>query len=181
MTPPLMPAIPRKKKSGCLLAFLIFGGVALGLIVILAIIGFLVPKPIPTNSTDAPTQPAVQGLPAASPEPSKLAWSEVAGIYGLKSKETDLARDEKWKAYKGFTIQWTGTVVDVSKDFLGNHMLAVKMEEATLTYDVSVKLRKDQVTPPLQLKKGDKVTYQARLVNWGSLLPITADEGVIVH
>ena len=179
MTPPPIPASPRKQKSGCLIAVLILGGLALGLVVVLAIIGSILPKPKRTDYVNAPKTTAGE---AADPvQPSTLAWSEISAIYGLKSKDTDLARDEKWKAYKGFTIQWTGTVVDVSKDLLGDYLLSVKMNPDTFSSDVSVKLKKDQVSPALQLKKGDKVTYQARLVNWGSLLPITADEGVIVH
>lgn len=169
-----MPTASRKKKSGCLIAFLIIGGLGIGLVVILAIIGSLFPPPKPTNYTSSQTAPA-------APQVSDVTWSQIVAIYGLQSKETDLARDEKWKALKGSTVQWSGTVVEASKDFLGNYILSVKMEQATLTFDVSVKLRSDQGTAALNLKKGDKVTYQARLVSWGTLLPITADEGVIVH
>jgi hypothetical protein len=60
-------------------------------------------------------------------------------------------------------------------------MLNVKMKPDTMTMDVSVKLRDDQFSPAANIRKGDRVTFQARLVNWDSFLPLTADQGVIVY
>lgn len=110
---------------------------------------------------------------------STIPWSEVAGIYAVGSTATDLTREERWKDYKGKTVRWTGTLVDATKDFRGQYKLSVRHQPNTLTCDVVVTLRNDQGPAAAALRKGDKVTYQARLMTWGSLLPITADNGVV--
>ena len=112
---------------------------------------------------------------------STIPWSEVAAVYAVGSTATDLTREERWKDYKGKTIWWTGTLVDATKDFRGQYKLSVRHQPNTLTSDVIVTLRDDQGPPAAALRKGDNVTYQARLVSWGSLLPITADNGVVIR
>jgi uncharacterized protein YdaU (DUF1376 family) len=112
---------------------------------------------------------------------TQITWKEIAAVYSLKSKATDIVKDEKWKGYKGREVRWTGKVAEVSKDILGNYNLSVKMSPDTFTFDVLVKLRKDQTDAAFKLSKDDKVTFEAKLDSWGSVMPITADDGVIVH
>ena len=183
MTPPPLHQ-QQAKKSGCLKWFLILFALGLAGFLVLFVAAAFFAKPV----GPAPPAPALGRNPGATGtveaparEISPVTWAEIHEVYGIGTQSTDIVKDERWKAYKGQTIQWKGEVAEVSKDFMGNYTLAVKMAPDTFTFDVLVKLREDQMDAAFKLKKGDPVVYQAQLLEWGSLLPITADEGMIVQ
>lgn len=112
--------------------------------------------------------------------PTDLSWKEIDAVYSLQSKTTDIIKDEKWKAYKGKRVRWTGTVAEVQKDVFGKYQILVKMRKSSFMPDVVLSPKKDQVDAMFKLSKEDSITFDATLEKWGSLLPITAVEGVIV-
>ena len=113
--------------------------------------------------------------------PTDLSWTEIDAVYSLQSKTTDIIKDEKWKAYKGKRVRWTGTVSEVQKDIFGKYQILVKMRKSSFVADVVLYAKEDQVDAMFKLSKGDSIIFDATLVEWGSLMPITANEGVIAN
>ncbi len=121
----------------------------------------------------------VQQEQAAKAPVSNLTWEEIDGIYNLKSRNTDLQKNEEWKKYKGKKVKWSGTVTSVSDTF-GTLSLQIKMNPDTFTSDLLISLNDNQRAKGLKLKKGDSVSFFGVLNNWGSLLPITLSHGEII-
>jgi hypothetical protein len=133
------------------------------------------------SSSSAPSASAASSSQASSDIPlSTVSWSEIDEIYNLKTKYTDLQKDEFWKRYKGKKIRWSGTVSSISESF-GNIDLQVKMNPDTFTSDLVITLRESQKSRALGLKKDDSVTFTGVLDRWGSILPITLKEGELIY
>jgi hypothetical protein len=174
---------PNPPQQGCS-PIVAFGGLFIAACVIFAIWGTLSMQK--SGSTDSPPA-ASPSVPASSPTQvssdtplSSISWSEIDAVYNLKSKNTDLQKDEAWKRYKGKRVRWTGTVSSVSDSF-GSLSLQVKMNPDTFTSDLLIKLKDSQKSRALSLTKGDSVTFTGILDRWGSLLPITLREGEISY
>ena len=134
----------------------------------------------PSNYSPPPVSSSHSSQSQASYEPlSSISWSEIDTIYGLSSKLTDLQKDEVWKKYQGKRVQWSGEVVDISQGFFGGLSLSIRMNRSTFTYDLSISLKSDQRDRALRYKVGDRVTFKGTLRSWGTLLPITLDNGEV--
>jgi hypothetical protein len=188
ITPPPLPQQPApRKKRGCLRVFLIVVAVLFGLFIILAIIGALVgPSGSQSNApvTAATSAPETNALAtatvAAAPPQRPISWREIDSIYNLRSKNTDLQKDEAWKRYKGKRVTWSGEVTSVSDGWTGL-TLQVKMNPDTFTSDLLIKLKKVEKSKAAQLHQGDQVRFTGILRDWGSLMPITLDDAEIVQ
>lgn len=121
----------------------------------------------------------VQQEQAAKAPVANVTWEEIDAIYNLKSRNTDLKKNEEWKKYKGKKVKWSGEVTSVSETF-GTLQLQIKMNPDTFTSDLLIRLNADQKTKGLKLTKGDTVRFVGVLENWGSLLPITLSHGEII-
>src|SRR5438874_1939499 len=153
-TPRPLPQQPApQKKRGCLRAFLIVVGLVFGLIIDLAIIGTLV-HPSGSQSGSSVSQSNVPL--AATPEERPISWREIDSMYNLRSKNTDLQKDEAWKHYKGKRVTWSGQVTSVSDGWTGL-TLQVKMNPETFTSDLLIKLKKAEKSKAAQLHQGDQV------------------------
>jgi hypothetical protein len=111
---------------------------------------------------------------------SDISWDTVNDIYNLKSSYTDLQKDEEWKRFKGKRVTWTGRISSISQSF-GSLTMQVKMNPDTLTSDVIVTLRNSERSKAERLHQGDTVTFVATLNRWGTLLPISMNDGEIVQ
>lgn len=130
--------------------------------------------PEPVKKPAAPVAP-----PKVEAEPQKvITWKEIQAVYGLESKATELKKDELWKGYQGKWVEWQGEVVEVSKTF-GILQVQVKMEAETFTSDVIVQIPADQENKALMLDAGDAVKFAGSLQSWGTLTPITLENGRI--
>jgi RNA polymerase subunit RPABC4/transcription elongation factor Spt4 len=117
---------------------------------------------------------------ASTPQPvSNISWSEIDAIYGMSSKTTELQKEAEWARFEGKRVRWSGRVTEVS-DSLGQLTLQVRMNENTLTSDVLVRLRDSARSSAMQLRQGQRVTFEGTLVSWGSILPTSLDDGEIV-
>ena len=131
----------------------------------------------PAAATPKPEKTPAE--PAPAPEPQKvIPWKEIHAVYGTDSKATELKKDELWKGYKGKWVEWQGEVVEVSKTF-GILQVQVKMEETTFSSDVIVQIPADQESKALMLNAGDTVKFAGNLQSWGTLTPITVENGRI--
>ncbi len=110
---------------------------------------------------------------------SDLSWEEFDSIYNLMSDWTEIQKEEKWKEFKGKTVQWTGEVVDVDDSF-GGLNLSMRMNRDTLTFDLMLSVNADSKPMALELRKGEIVTFRGELSRWGSLLPTLLKDGSIV-
>ncbi len=160
--------------------FLIVVGVFFVLIVVLGIIGALV---APSGSQSSPPAPSVASspvtaIPVATPQERPISWREVDSIYNLQSKNTDLQKDEEWKRFKGKRVSWSGTVSAVADGWTGL-TLQVKMNPNTFTSDLLITLKKSEKPKAVRLHQGDEVRFTGTLLSWGSLMPISLDDGEI--
>jgi len=110
---------------------------------------------------------------------SSISWSEIDRIYNLNSKTTDLQKKEAWKNYEGKKVKWSGSVSSVGETF-GSLQLQVKMNSNTFTSDVIISLRNDQRQKALALSEGNRVSFTGILSDWGTLMPISLNDGEIL-
>lgn len=111
---------------------------------------------------------------------SGITWSEYDAIYDVKSKYTKLQKEKEWEKFKGKTIEWTGEVAEVKDGALGGLQIWVKMDRDTFTFDVRVDLHRAFENEAMKLKVGDSVTFRGELSSWGTMLPSSVRNGVIV-
>lgn len=130
------------------------------------------------NSRDN-LNPSANAQSSAGIPLSYISWSELDAIYNVKSAYTDLQKDEYWKKYQGKKVRWTGTVKSISDSF-GSLNLQLKMNSDTLLIaDVYVRLKNTERSKALKLHEGDSISFTGILGKWGSLLPITLNDGEI--
>ena len=123
---------------------------------------------------------ALESAPAATPPASAISWEEVNAIYNLRSNYTDLQKEEAWKRFKGQRVMWTGKVEGIDKGWLGGLHLQVKMNRDTFTFDLAIDLKKSEEAKAMRIHKGDIIRFTGILNTWGSLLPISVDDGEII-
>jgi hypothetical protein len=131
-------------------------------------------------ATDTATA-ALESAPAATPPPSAISWKEVDAIYNLRSHYTDLQKDEVWKRYKGQRVKWVGKVEEIKEGWLGGLSLMVKMNRSTFTFDLMIDLKREQKTAAMSIHKSAIIEFTGTLDQWGSLLPITVEDGEILR
>lgn len=195
-----MTDIPPKKKSkakGCLKLLLI----GFAVLFILGVIGAIFsPQPSEDGNNIADVTPsqkdggapsiedtekksepttAVANKPKVSKQPlSDITWSELNDIYSTRAKTSKLQKEAKWKKYKGEKVQWSGKVGEIGESF-GSLTMQVHMQGGIMA-DVILTLYPNQKDKALELSKGDKVEFIGILNRWGSLLPLSLKDGVIV-
>ena len=54
------------------------------------------------------------------------------------------------------------------------------MDEDTFTSDLIIRLKESDKDRASQLLKGDRVTFSGTLDEWGTIMPITLDDGEIL-
>ena len=163
----------KKKMNGCLKAAIIVGGIG-----VLAIGGCV--ALLGTAAKNVADQEEAEVARIHAEPVSDIQWEEIDNIYNLKSDFTELQKKEHWKNYKGKKVQWSGTVSSVGETF-GTLQLQVKLNPHTLTSDVLVSLKDSARSEAIKLKEGDSVTFEGILDDWGSIMPVTLDHGVIIN
>jgi hypothetical protein len=138
-----------------------------------------VSTPASSNAAETATA-ALESAPGATPPPSAITWKEVDAIYNLRSHYTDLQKDEAWKRYKGQRVKWVGKVEEIKEGWLGGLTLMVKMNRSTFTFDLMIDLKREQKAAAMSIHKGDIIRFTGILDAWGSLLPISVNDGEII-
>lgn len=126
------------------------------------------------NAVSASSQASDRGV-----EQAPITWREIDNIYNLKHDSTEIQKAEAWKRYKGKKVIWSGVVVEVSDGFAGL-TLQVRMNSDTFTSDVLIRLKRSERDKALQLRQGREVKFSGYLDDWGTLMPITLDDGEIL-
>lgn len=91
-------------------------------------------------------------------------------LFGQNSTLTDFQKTEVWKTYEGRFVEWTGTVLDVGKDILGDPYITFKQLPTTETYDVQLMVGKGMESKLMGIKKGQTLTYRGRLYSQEGLI-----------
>lgn len=134
------------------------------------------------QSRSQPSRIVEKSIPPSSPpavEQDLITWNEIDKIYNIRSQTTDLQKEEAWKRFKGKKVTWSGQVSEITDGFTGL-TLQVKMNSNTLTSDVLIYLKKSARDKALQLRQGGYVKFTGHLDDWGSIMPITIDDGEIL-
>ena len=76
-------------------------------------------------------------------------------------------------------VQWTGVVSDVSMSGKGTVKISVD-HGSGMQSNALVRLADGQIEKAIVLKRGDTVTYTAKMTRWGSFLGFYGEDGVIV-
>jgi len=117
---------------------------------------------------------------AESSAVSNISWDEVDRVYNPQSDATDLQKAEAWKNYEGKKVRWTGKVSHISEGW-GGIKLQVRMRPDTLTSDLIITLEDSERARALQLRDNQRVTFEAILEDWGTIMPMSLDHGRIVE
>lgn len=131
------------------------------------------------NSRQGFRQTSVTGIPRNDEVINGPNWPEVDSIYNLQSNTTNVQKEKAWVNFKGKRIWWVGTVSEISEGMLGGYTLQIKMNEDTFTSDLIIKLRRSEKAKAQRYSKGDEISFTGRLVSWGTILPISLDDGEI--
>ena len=161
------------KKKGCLVIILVLIGLALlGIGGCLLVVGGVASEVSESIEADK------KNLDSKSV--STIKWSELDQIYGIKSKKTNLQKDELWKKYQDQKVEWEGNVSSVGET-LGSLQVQIKMKSTTMISDVIVTLKKSEKSKAVTFSEGDKIRFQGILNSWGTLMPISLKHGVIIN
>jgi len=153
----------------------------LGWLSVLVLAGIAIFATSRSNTPKASSANDSSASSEATPQPtSYIPWRTIDEIYNVKSKYTNLQKDQEWKGFKGERVQWTGKVSSISQSF-GSVVMQVKMNPDTWTSDIIITLKDSEKSKAARLQQGDSVTFVATLDRWGTLLPISMKDGEIVE
>lgn len=126
--------------------------------------------------------PKVQGqISNTLPPPQKIV-SYAYEDFGIlcNSDATDLQKKNKFETkFQDQYVQWTGQVVTIDQQS-GAYVLKVRHCPTTISYDVEIRTRTDQLDNLLSLKEGQTVTYKAKLTKLGVFDYLYAIDGEII-
>ena len=114
-------------------------------------------------------------------EISDIAWAEIDEIYNLNSDTTDLRKNKEWQRFEGKRIRWSGRVSEIGEDFFGNLTLQIKMNPDTLVSDLLIRLKSDQRSKAENFSTGDPISFSGVLDEWGTIMPLTINQGEILE
>lgn len=122
-----------------------------------------------------------------TPEPEVVEVVEVKTIVSDKFPPgynnpdiTEMQRTAYFDTYlKGEYVQWTGVVSDVSMNGKGTVKISVD-HGSGMQSNALFRLADGQVEKAITLKRGDTVTYTAKVTRWGSFLGFYGEDGVIL-
>ena len=93
---------------------------------------------------------------------------------------TDMQKTAYFDTYlKGEYVQWTGVISDVSMSGKGTVKISVDHGSGMQSNSL-VRLADGQIEKAITLKRGDAVTYTAKMTRWGSFLGFYGEDGVIL-
>jgi len=141
---------------------------------------YLAVAPPPAHQDDQGGSSAQKTLAVNSAPVSSISWQQVDRIYNLKSDSTDIQKRDAWKDFKGKRVVWSGEVSEISDGMLSGLTLQIKMNSDTFTSDLLIRLKKSERDKAKSLSKGSRVSFSGVLDDWGTLLPITLDDGEIL-
>lgn len=128
----------------------------------------------PPETTPAPTEPPLEIL--------DISFYKFDSMFGTEGYLTDIQKEEKFEEeFEGKYVQWKCELVNVDESlFGGKYTLQMKCDPRTLASDMMVELRKDQNDKLMDIYKGDRVEFIAKLKSYSAFFGHSAEDGVIV-
>jgi hypothetical protein len=112
------------------------------------------------------------------PAVSSITWADYDKIYGVKSKTTDMQKEQSWKDFQGKRVAWSGEVAEVSNGTFGGLQVSIKMDKDTLISDINLELKKDYEGAASKLTKGSRLNFVGTMKSYGgAILPATLSDG----
>lgn len=156
----------KKSKAGIKFLFIVGAGIAVGFMIV-------------NGQEKSAADKVVKAKQITEMPISGISWNEIDNSFGVSSKLTNLQKDEEWKKFAGKKVQWTGKVNTIDEG-MGGLRMTVKMNSTTFTSDLRVDLNESEKSKALALKEDDPVSFTCVLENWGTLINVTAENGIIL-
>ena len=107
---------------------------------------------------------------------SSTSFVDFDSKFCVHSQLTNVQKDREITALKGRRVHWEGIVSYVSDDSVG-----VKHKATTATYDVLLRVSKKQLSSLVTVNKGDLITYEGTINDYGTILPHGLKDGRIIN
>lgn len=119
--------------------------------------GFFLIAIIAINSSDEPGKTVSADKPITAEKPIEAPYLQVSSVaYFNKYKENEVAADEM---YKSRNLEVTGTVESINKDFTDDIYINLAVSDFET---VKCNISPDNIKPPAEIKKGQKITVKGR-------------------
>jgi hypothetical protein len=139
------------------------GGRRLGFLVTLVAVAWWV-------GTKLPHHTAAPGAPV-----SPLTFGDFDSKFSAESQVTDEQRSQSIAQLRGTRVRWQGILENVN----GN-MVDLQEKATTLTHDVALEVASDEESKLVTLTKGDLVTFEGTIEDYGTLIAHRLDDGRII-
>ncbi len=108
--------------------------------------------------------------------------TEYSKEFGLNSTYSDLQKDDRFnKMYKDKYVKWSGEVSEISDGGFTGLTAQVKCLPTSLTSDVLIHFPDTEKEKLMSYAKGATIKFEAKLDNWGTLLPSSLSNGLIIQ
>lgn len=149
---------------------------AVGLILLIALVWLWASDETGSESERISTGAIAPAGAGTTPQFINETCEEMVAIFGLKSRLSDLQKDELWRKYKGKAFKWPMWVHEVSSGLLGGYLVHYKCEHSeAFVSDVLVSYPDGNRQRVMQLNKGSLYEVQGVLKRYGELMGLSAD------
>jgi len=129
-----------------------------------------------STTTELSTSPETEQTQSTTEEPKKIISTNFINFDIAWDNMTDLQQDTFWKQNKYNYVQWSGKIVEVTKD-----TISVVVRNDTLRSDFTAVIVKEQRTELINLNIGDTITIKGQLImKKGVILPWAIGDAEIV-
>lgn len=147
---------------------------AVGVVVVLFIIGALASDPAPPATAEEPASAEAERETAVS----GITFREVNDAFGIESRMTDLQKDRLWESdYDGRCVEWTGELTSLDEGLFSGYVAQFRHLSTTFVSDVVMQAPNSAEDELLTWSIGSHYTYRARLESYGVLLGISVSMG----
>ncbi len=113
--------------------------------------------------------------PVTLPPISSITFPEFDSKFSEWSQTTDAQKQRRIDQYKGKRVHWEGIIANVDDD-----SVFIQHKASTLTSDVIVRVLKSDQPKLASLHKGDLLTYEGTITDFGTILSHDLHDGHIV-
>jgi hypothetical protein len=113
--------------------------------------------------------------PSSLPPLSSITFPEFDSKFSTYSTTTDIQKQRLLDQYKGKRVRWQGVISDV-----GDDCVFVLHKATTITSDVILRVLKSDQPKLTSLNKGDLLTYEGTIADFGSILSHDLHDGLII-
>lgn len=113
--------------------------------------------------------------PASRQAVSPVNFPEFDSKFSALAQTTDTQKQQLIEQYKGQRVRWQGVIENVSDD-----IVFVRHKVTTMTHDVALHTADSEQSKLAGLRKGDLLTYEGTIDDFGTIMSHRLRDGVIV-